>query len=114
MCSAILSTARVIMERPYWKHEEELDETENITPSDVRAHAEMLLSNASFLCFAHGNINQDQVYMHVHMWIHSHTHVCTCTCTCMHVYIHVPGNVHVHVYTCIIYMYIYVSRFAVN
>ena len=50
------------MERPYWKHEEEVNETLTITTDDVIAHAEALFSDASFLCFAHGNINQTQVH----------------------------------------------------
>ena len=49
------------MERPYWKHEEEVEETRNISLDDVIEHAEMLFTNASFLCFAHGNIDKEQV-----------------------------------------------------
>lgn len=52
---------RVIMNRPYWKHEEELDVTETITAGDVIDHAMMLFNNATFLCFAHGNIDKQQV-----------------------------------------------------
>jgi insulysin len=52
---------QVIMERPYWKHEEELLETRSITDfAEVKDHAMKLFSDASFLCFAHGNINQEQ------------------------------------------------------
>ena len=52
------------MERPYWKHEEELLETRSITDfADIKDHAMKLFSDASFLCFAHGNINQEQVLL---------------------------------------------------
>ena len=49
------------MERPYWKHEEEAHEAMDITADEVVEHVMELFSNASFLCFAHGNINQAQV-----------------------------------------------------
>ena len=54
---------RVVMERPYWKLEEELAVVNdvNITADDVIQHAVKLFTDASFLCFAHGNINQELV-----------------------------------------------------
>ncbi|CAI8033878.1 Nardilysin-like [Geodia barretti] len=52
---------QVVMERPYWKLEEELAVVNdvNITADDVIQHAVKLFTDASFLCFAHGNINQE-------------------------------------------------------
>ena len=53
------------MARPYWKHEQQLNQTGDISVGDVMAHAEQLFSNATFLCFAHGNIDKQQVqYIH--------------------------------------------------
>ena len=49
------------MERPFWKHEQEVDQAQDIVIDEVIDHAKMLFSNASFLCFAHGNIDQKQV-----------------------------------------------------
>lgn len=60
------------MDRPYWKHEEELSATETITAGDVIDYARMLFNNATFLCFAHGNIDKQQVIG---------THLATCTIT---------------------------------
>lgn len=58
------------MDRPYWKHEEQLNATHAITADDVIDHAKMLFDNATFLCFAHGNIDRQQVMC---------THCITCS-----------------------------------
>ena len=51
------------MERPFWKLEEELAVVNDvtITADDVIQHAENLFASASYLCFAHGDINEDMV-----------------------------------------------------
>ena len=51
------------MERPFWKHEEELEIVNDVALSvdDIIDHAETLFSGASFLCFVHGNVNQTTV-----------------------------------------------------
>ena len=71
------------MERPYWKLEEELAVVNNVTltADDVVQHAVKLFTNASLLCFAHGNIDQelvrthivnDSFHVYIHMYVYTH------------------------------------------
>ena len=55
------------MERPYWKHEEQLAVVDDVTLTvdDIIEHAKTLFTGASFLCFAHGNINETKVYTYI-------------------------------------------------
>ena len=70
--SSSSSSHSVIMERPYWKHEQLFNETLSVSFEDVVTHAEQLFSNASVICFAHGNIAEEQVTpttsaLHIHV-----------------------------------------------
>ena len=58
----VIILCSVVMERPYWKNWQVLAELREITIEDVITHATTdLFSDATVLCFAHGNLNESQV-----------------------------------------------------
>ena len=51
----------VVLEQPYWRHWELLSEVKKLDFEEIVSFANNLLSNATMLCFAHGNVNQIMV-----------------------------------------------------
>ena len=50
------------MERPYWKNDQVVHHMKNLTVSDIESFAiTELLDNLTLLCFAHGNIDKQNV-----------------------------------------------------
>ena len=52
---------RVVLKQPYWRHWELLSEVKKLDLEEIVSFANNLLSNVTFLCFAHGNVNQSKV-----------------------------------------------------